>query len=212
MKTSFSISEELKKSLQIFKTQAWILVGLLVSFTIVTFTISIFQPDVQVISDIYDVTFLSLFLLSLVLNSVFSLGYIKNAFQAMDGDEPQFSAYGQESRKIIKYIEVNILSSLIIIIGFALFILPGIYLAIRLQFVNALIVDENLGVIDSLKRSWEITQGHEVKLFLVLLVFIGLILLGTICLGVGIFITIPICVIMQLYIYRKLNSPINVYL
>ena len=49
---------------------------------------------------------------------------------------------------------------IIVVFGICLFIIPGIYLALRLQFFTAFIVEEDTGIIESLKRSWEITRGQ----------------------------------------------------
>ena len=57
----------------------------------------------------------------------------------MDGEEPQFSAYGQQSRKIFTYLIASIIMGIAVAIGIFLLIVPGIYLAIRLQFYSAYI-------------------------------------------------------------------------
>ena len=101
-------------------------------------------------------------LISCIISCIFALGYMKNIFQALDGEEPQFSAYGQQARKIITYFVANLFMGIIVVFGICLFIIPGIYLALRLQFFTAFIVEEDTGIIESLKRSWEITRGHAV--------------------------------------------------
>ena len=47
----------------------------------------------------------------------------------MDGEEPQFSAYGQQSRKIFTYLIASIIMGIAVAIGIFLLIVPGIYLA-----------------------------------------------------------------------------------
>ena len=91
-------------------------------------------------------------LISAVISSAFMLGYIKNLFQTMDGEEPQFSAYGQQSRKIFTYLIASIIMGIAVAIGIFLLIVPGIYLAIRLQFYSAYIVEEDVVFI---------TVGHD---------------------------------------------------
>lgn len=73
-------------------------------------------------------------LISCIISCIFALGYMKNIFQALDGEEPQFSAYGQQARKIITYFVANLFMGIIVVFGICLFIIPGIYLALRLQF------------------------------------------------------------------------------
>jgi membrane-anchored glycerophosphoryl diester phosphodiesterase (GDPDase) len=92
------------------------------------------------------------------------------------------------------------------IAGLVLLILPGFYIAIRLQFYYASIIEEDTGIISSLKRSWEITKGQETRLLILLLVEIALILLGLICFVIGIFITAPYVGMMNCYDFRKLTA------
>lgn len=54
----------------------------------------------------------------------------------------------------------NILRGLIIFVGLILFLIPGIYLGLRLSYVGILVANEDVGPIESLKRSWVLTKGH----------------------------------------------------
>jgi uncharacterized membrane protein len=140
---------------------------------------------------------------------VFRLGYQKNLFQALDGEEPQFSAYGQQARKIGTFFVAELIYVILVTIGMLLLIIPGIYIALRLQFFIQLIVEEDTGIIDSLQKSWNITKNQEFSLFLLALVMLGISIVGFILLGVGIFIAFPLIELMKCYVYRKLNSPLN---
>lgn len=203
MNSTFSITETVSKAWKAVKDNIWVLVGLIIGYAIISFTLSLFTGDSIVFNIIS-------FLLLLVIDSLFNLGYLKNIFQALDGEEPQFSAYGQESRKILKYIGASLLFTIISLIGLGLFIIPGIYLSIRLQFFQAYIVDEDCGVIESLKRSWELTRGHAWSLFVLFLVMIFIAIIGLLLLVVGLFVAVPIINAMYLTVYRELNSPISV--
>ena len=145
-------------------------------------------------------------IVSLLISCIFMLGYVKNIFQALDGEEPQFSAYGQQSRKIITYLIANILFSIAVCIGTVLLIIPGIYLYLRLQFFTAFIVEEDCGIIESLQKSWNMTQGQTLPLFLLLLTMIGTAIVGCILFFVGFFVAIPLIYMMQCYTFRKLNT------
>ncbi|MDH6303946.1 putative membrane protein [Parabacteroides sp. PF5-5] len=205
MEAKFTISEVLRTSWDALKSQFWILVGLLLGFTILNLIINlIFAP----MATSYTGKILST-LISLIISLIFSLGYFKNLFQALDGDEPQFSAYGQQARKIFTYLIAQILYSLIVFAGFCLLLIPGFYMALRLQFFAGFIIEEDAGIIESLQRSWEITRGQALPLFFILLVMIVITILGIILLGVGIFVAIPLMYMMYCYIFRKLTSPLQ---
>ena len=52
----------------------------------------------------------------------------------------------------------------IILCGFLFLIIPGIYLCLRLQFSGAVFVVERLSIENSLRRSWDLTRGHTMKI------------------------------------------------
>ncbi len=205
MKQVFNIGDIFRTSWSYTKSQLAILCGLLIGYVIIAFTLSIFSLPSQgslsgqIVSN----------LVSCVVGIIFSLGYMKNLFQTIDGIEPQFSAYGQQFRKILVYFVANILCGLIISIGLILLLVPGIYLALRLQFFAAFIVEEDAGILDSMRRSWAITEDSAMKLFLLFLVQFLVILIGLLLLGIGIFIAIPLVYMMYCYAFRLLNSPLQ---
>lgn len=212
MKPTFTISETFKVSWKCLKEQIWILVGLFIGYTIISGLLQVFMPQATPGDPfaIFTPTSLIVMLIATIFSSVFNLGYIKNMFQALDGIEPQFSAYGQQARKILTYIITNIILVILVFIGIMLLIIPGFYLGLRLQFAFCFIVEEDAGIIDSLKKSWEITNGQVWLLFLLTLVMIGIVIIGFLLLGVGIFIAYPLIILMQCYVFRKLNNPVAV--
>ena len=127
-------------------------------------------------------------LISILISSIFALGYIKNMFQTMDGDEPQFSAYMSHPSKIVNY-----------------FIAGLIYLYLRLQFYGQFIVDENAGSIEALKKSWNLTKGYELSLFLLMLVQLFILIIGALLFLVGLLVAYPLVIMSQCYVYRLLN-------
>ncbi len=59
----------------------------------------------------------------------------------------------------------SLLYGLIVFFGLILLIIPGIIFALGCYFYFFLIVDKQLGAIDSLRTSWHITKGHKGTLF-----------------------------------------------
>lgn len=208
MESKFTISEVLKTSWKATKSQIWILVGLVVAYTIIQGILTsigepIYNPNTQQLN--ITTTSCIIWVISFIVSLLFELGYIKNCFQALDDYEPQFSAYGIQAKKIVTYFIAYIIFCIVIIIGVILFIVPGVYLALRLQFFAAAIVEENAGIIESFQKSWEITKGSSLKLFLTALASLLIILIGFILLFIGVFVALPLCVVIYCYLYRKLN-------
>ena len=75
---------------------------------------------------------------------------------------------------IIRLSLASLLLIIILIPSFILLIAPGVYLSIRFQLFAYLIVDKNLGVIESLKESWRLTKGKVGNLFVLGLILIGI--------------------------------------
>ena len=202
MEPKFMISEVFGTSWKHTKSQIWVLVGLFIGFSILSMIVTLFGMPAQ--GSIVGRVIVQI--VSLLISCIFMLGYVKNIFQALEGEEPQFSAYGQQSRKIITYLIANILFSIAVCIGTVLLIIPGIYLYLRLQFFTAFIVEEDCGIIESLQKSWNMTQGQTLPLFLLLLTMIGTAIVGCILFFVGFFVAIPLIYMMQCYTFRKLNT------
>lgn len=70
----------------------------------------------------------------------------------------------------------------VLTIGFVLCLLPGFYLLLRLIFVPYCLLDRpEEGIGGAFSRSWNMTKGQELKLFLLGLISCGLIILGAMC-------------------------------
>ncbi|MFK7841297.1 MAG: hypothetical protein AB8B54_03440 [Sphingorhabdus sp.] len=81
----------------------------------------------------------------------------------------------------IIYLIANLLTGLITLPGFFLFILPGFYLTCRLILVPAVISDEGeRNPIELLKRSWALTEnnGFSIMFFILIIAVVGTITIG----------------------------------
>ena len=92
-----------------------------------------------------------------------------------------FAVYKNFSNAVL----ANLLTTLIIGAGFIFLIVPGIYLVCKLSFVDYLIVDRKMEVVDAIKESWRLTNGYSFKIFLFGLAafFVGL--FGLLLFGIG---------------------------
>jgi uncharacterized membrane protein len=180
-------------------------VGLIIGFTIIYSLLIIFAMPAK--GESMGAGSMIVSILCPLMMGLFLMGYLKNCLQTLDGEEPQFSAYGQESRKLITFLIAYIIYMVIVALGTVLLIVPGIYLALRLQFFYAAIVEDNAGIIESLKRSWTMTKGHSLSLFILFLFMLLVYFIGCVALFVGIFIAAPLIMLIYGYTYRKLTAP-----
>ena len=205
MEDKLVYSDIFKAAWKGLKAQFWLLVGLVIGFTIIYSLLVIFTTPAK--GEFISIGSIIISIIGSFMMGIFYMGYLKNCMQTLDGEEPQFSAYGQVSRKLITFIIANIIYSAIVALGFVLLIIPGIYMALRLQFFYAAIVEDNAGIIESLKRSWTMTKGYSLELFILMLIALLICFIGTVALFVGIFIATPLVVLMYGYTYRKLTAP-----
>ncbi|MDR1223829.1 MAG: hypothetical protein LBL07_13280 [Tannerella sp.] len=205
MEKKLVYSDILRKSWKGLISQFWLLVGLIIGFTIIYSLLYLFALPAK--GESMTTSGILISVLCWLLLCLFQLGYMKNCFQTLDGEEPQFSSYGQVSRKLLSYLVASVIYTLIVAVGTALLVVPGVYLALRLQFFFASMVDENTGIIESFKRSWEITKGYTLKLFIILLILILISVIGQLALLIGIFAAIPLTVLMYGEIFRRLTAP-----
>lgn len=152
--------------------------------------------------------FLSSFLFNIIMwvvNSIISMGVIYITLQFVDNKKPKVKEIFY-TKNLFNYILASIVRTVIIFIGFILLIIPGIIFSIKLQYSDYLIVDKGKDAVDSLKGSWEMTKGVKWNLFL-FGILLGLInILGFLALLLGLLVTIPLSMVANAYVYRKLLS------
>lgn len=79
------------------------------------------------------------------------------------------------------YLIANLLTALVTLPGFILFIIPGFYLTSRLILVPAVVADQGeRSPIEMLKKSWALTKdnGFSILLFIAIIVIVGSITIG----------------------------------
>jgi len=103
-----------------------------------------------------------------------------------------------------RYLGMNILFIVGVVIGFILLIVPGIILAIGWSFAPYLVIEQGAGPVDALKRSWELTKGNRWTLFLLGLALIGINILGFCAVFVGLLVTLPVTTFAGVHAYRTL--------
>jgi uncharacterized membrane protein len=99
----------------------------------------------------------------------------------------------------------GLLSIVLVLCGLFLFVLPGVYVALRLSQTLYFVLDRNEGAINALTMSWAATKGYCWQLFFVYIIIGVIHIVG----GSSVLLTlisIPIAFIMQALVYRKLTQ------
>jgi hypothetical protein len=105
--------------------------------------------------------------------------------------------------KVVPIFVTMLLQTLLILVGFVLLILPGIYLSIAYYLALPLVVDKNLGPWEALEASRKAIGKRWFGVF-GLMIVVGLINVATVfTLGIGLIWTIPLSIIAIGILYRN---------
>lgn len=97
---------------------------------------------------------------------------------------------------VFKILGLLLLYGLMVTLGLILFVIPGIYLAVKLQLALYYAIDTDTGIIDCFKKSYAATTGNFWRILAVDVIAALLFQL---------IITIPVSYLMGIYVYRKLG-------
>jgi uncharacterized membrane protein len=134
-------------------------------------------------------------------------GFVTLALKAARGQPTGLGDLFSGGRFLGSFLVMGILSGILISIGTLLCVIPGYILQYGLSLAAFLIVDQNLSGVDSLKRSWEMTKGHKVNIFLFNLIGIAVIIAGELACLIGVLlVSIPMFLIGNAYIYLRIKG------
>ena len=108
--------------------------------------------------------------------------------------------------KWLALLVANLVGGVLIAIGCALCLIPGIILALAYAMVNFVILDTNLSGIDPLKKSREIMKGHKWEYFVFGLSFIGWCLLIAPTFGLIMIWLFPYMIVANAMFYEKVKA------
>lgn len=132
--------------------------------------------------------------IALAIGAFSQLGLARGSHRLVSRDDAGISDFFPfDLRLIAQGAAVQFLLGLIVTAGICLFVVPGIIAALGLSLWPWVMVVERRGIVESLQRSWELTDGHKVNLFLFGLATFVLSLLALIftC-GLGLLLVMPL--------------------
>ncbi|OGH14583.1 MAG: hypothetical protein A3H50_01505 [Candidatus Levybacteria bacterium RIFCSPLOWO2_02_FULL_37_10] len=200
----FSKSEAIKFGLTITKRELKFFIGIFVIFILVNFAFNILAKDISQSFPFYFSIIVTI-ALSLV-GTILQMGLIKISLNFLDNKKSQHIDLFTTHRPVFKFLTASILYGLIVFAGFILLVIPGIIWAIKFQFYSYLIVDKEMGPIEALKKSSQITKGVKLDLLVFSFLLTGINILGVLAFGIGLILTIPTTIIATAFVYRKLLS------
>lgn len=185
-----------------FKKRAWFFVGAGVVYLLISWAIGFIAGFIT--GNVQGSGFATL--IGFPFNVLLSLGLIAFMIKAHDAVETVKITDLWHPQHYWNYFLAYLLVAVSVIIGIILLIVPGIIVAIMFGFSCYLVVDRGLGPIEAIKESMRITKGHRWDLFVLVLACLGIMILGFICLFVGIFVALPIVMLAGVHAYRTLSK------
>lgn len=145
-------------------------------------------------------------ILGVVLSVYMSAGLIRVMLKVVRDEEARIEDLFADPKLIPRYFVTSLLCGLIILGGFLLLIVPGVIWSIKYGMFGYFLVEHQAGIRESLKRSAALTQGAKGQLFVMGLATAGIILLGLLALGVGVFFALPMVSVAHAYAYTLLHK------
>lgn len=141
-----------------------------------------------------------------IIQLLLGIGFIHIGLKVVDKLKPEIADLYSHSERLVDYFIVSILYGLIVFGGLLLLVVPGIIWSVRFSFATFYVIDKKMKPVEALKASYAATKGMFWDLFL-FMIAIGLLnLLGSIPLGLGLLITVPITMVAMAYVYRKVTG------
>lgn len=136
-----------------------------------------------------------------ILLPIFLAGYYFVAFQIARNRPIEFSDFFKGFGKFLPIFLTSLVSGLLTGLGFLLLVLPGIYLAVAYAFSQPFVIDKNLGFWDAMETSRKLITKKWFSFLGLLLALFLLNLAGTLLIGIGLLVTIPLtyCIIAAAY-------------
>jgi hypothetical protein len=185
---NFLIKDVLTTGWEQFRKRSWYLAGLSVAFT------GMFIASASTLSP---VTALSYILYG---------GFLSVLLKHYHGGWIKFDDLFDIDKRWIYFAFLGLLKMFVIAIGLVFFILPGVYLAVRLMFAELLVIDKGMRPFEAMQASYDMTKNHFWKLLLVALVFSLLAILGLMFFLVGVFVAVLVIQFATIKIYYNLKD------
>jgi uncharacterized membrane protein len=140
-----------------------------------------------------------------VVTMIIQLGAIKIALKYRDGEKVEFANLFDSFDTLPVFMVCAVITAFLVGVGMLFLLIPGIFLAVKLWFCGFVVVDEKKTPIDAIRRGYRLTDGYGLELFLFGMLLFGINLLGVLCVGIGLFVSLPVSYLAAAHIYRVLN-------
>jgi len=203
----FSKSESIRFGWEITKNN----LGFFILLLLIAFPISAASSIIQKIfgDKVLTVNIIS-GALNLILSTIINIGLIRVALKFCDGQKARIADLFSAGKLFLPYLIGTILYLLIVFGGLILLIVPGVIWSFKFGFFGYFMVEKGLEPSEALRRSALITQGAKWDLFVFWLLLLLINLAGVAALFIGLFVTLPITIVANAFVYRTLLNRVKI--
>lgn len=206
MTKQFSIAESLQFGWETTKNNLGFFIGLAVVWLVIVAVPNVvLRAAENVLEDAFPLSLLLYFVVAAI-QTFFGVGFARILLKFVDHQTADFGELFSGSDLFASLFGATIIFGLASFVGTLLCTISGIYVLLRFHFYGLFVVDKGQSALDSLKSSSSLTEGIKLDLLVFDIVALGLNVVGVICLGVGVLVTIPITALAETYVYRALQT------
>ena len=197
----FFISTLFHKTWELFKKQ-WLMVYVLTLLPIAAaFGFGLIFPEAQS-PETAEAFPLLAFLLYLVLQMFISMIVVKGQLLLAADKTVTVVELVHVAPRFLHFVAAQLLMMLIVCAGILLFIVPGIRWSLMYFFAPYLVLDKNMGPIEALKASAQMTDGIKWDMLGFMAASTALAYLGLLAFVVGIVVSAPVAMLSYVVLYR----------
>jgi len=191
----FDVMSCYERSWNLLKANFWLFVGAAVVMMLTYVALAIIQKFIPVV-------------VTVLLGGPLGGGFYYFFLRKVRGEPATIGdLYSGLSRAFVPLMLAGILVQVFVLLGFVCLILPGIYLAVAYSMVYLLATDKLIGFWEAMEGSRKVITPHWWSVFGLLLLGIPFAILGLVCLGVGLFVAMPLIMGAVAYAYEDLFNP-----
>ena len=163
---------------------------------------------IALVAAIYGPMFVFMFLF-LAISSYLEGGYHLLFCRLVRGEEAQIGDLFAGGRYFWRIFASNLLFFAVLYFGLLLLVAPGVFVALAFWPFMYVIVDRDVGVIESFRRSRELTSGNYLAILVLALAAFGINMLGSMACYIGLIFTTPFANLLFAVAYCMMTGQIT---
>ena len=200
---SLPMGEAIHFGWEIFKKETGFLLGVQIAALLAEGVVALGSSWMEKVGGFHEWAMsLAYFVVTMIIQS----GVIKIALKYRDREKVEFANLFDSFNILPVFMVCSVIAAIAVGFGYLCLVIPGIILTVKFWFSGFAVIDEKRGPIDAIRRSYHLTNGYGLELFLFGMLLFGVNLLGLLCLGIGLFVSLPVSYLATAHVYRFLNT------